>query len=58
MHRVAAKLLSRILTADQVQQPVDVCEELQPSLLGLLLVTRAEVTVILRQSNNPLNGIF
>jgi hypothetical protein len=64
MHCVAAKFVHRILTADQKQQRVNVCEEfvrspltMQPSCPGLSLVTRAGFAVMtLRHRNNLPNG--
>ena len=64
MHRVAAKFVPRILTADQKQQRVNICAELRqlPSndetfLCRVTLVMRAGFTVTtLRQSDNPPSG--
>ena len=64
MHRVTAKFVPRILTADQKQQRVNVCTEIRRSpptmkrsCLGSSLVMRAGFTVTtLRQSDNPPSG--
>jgi hypothetical protein len=59
MHRVAAKFVPRILTADQKQQHVNVCVELlqiTSDATFLPRVTRAGFTVmIISQSNSPPN---
>ena len=64
MHRVAAKFVRRILTADQKQQRVSVCTELgqlafddETFMLGSSLVMRGGFTITtLRQSDNPPSG--
>jgi hypothetical protein len=64
MHVVAIKFVPRILTADQKQQHVNVCEELHQTASNdvtffsrLSVVMRAEYIVMTpKQSNNPLNG--
>ena len=62
MHRVAAKFVPRILTADQKQQRINVCTELHQlasddeTFLSRVITGDESWVMTLRQSNNPPSG--
>jgi len=62
MHRVAAKFVPRILTADQKQQRINVCTELHQlasddeTFLSRVITGDESWVMTLRQSNNPHSG--